>query len=33
MRDYISEASSGKDKYVVANAMGVRPYKISETPS
>jgi hypothetical protein len=30
--DYRSEAASGRDSYYVANAMGVRPFKVSETP-
>ena len=30
--DYKSEFGAGRDPYLVANAMGVRPYKMSETP-
>lgn len=31
--DYKSEFGGPKEPYLVANAMGVRPYKVSETPN
>lgn len=32
LSDYRSEFGAAKDPYLVSNAMGMRPYKVSETP-